>query len=54
MRAFERYRVLPKENEELREAVRNLDNNLNDTFRYLLEKINELHEVKKNTQSCRI
>ncbi len=46
MRAFSHYRALLYENEELRKEIINLDNKLNEAFRYLLDRIDELHQKK--------
>ncbi len=44
MRAFARYRGLLKENEELKTEVLKLDAKLNHSFKYLLDKIDSLHQ----------
>jgi hypothetical protein len=44
MRAFARYRAFIKENSELRKEVLKLDAKLNRAFKYLLEKIDALHQ----------
>jgi len=44
MRAFARYRGLLKENEELKKEILKLDAKLNQAFRFLLEKIDALHQ----------
>lgn len=46
MRAFARYRALLRENEALRKEIKNLDRKLNEAFRFLLEKIDALHQAK--------
>jgi hypothetical protein len=46
MRAFSHYRALLYENNDLRKEIKNMDNKLNDIFRYLLEKIDELHQKR--------
>ncbi|MFW6310527.1 MAG: ORF6N domain-containing protein [Prolixibacteraceae bacterium] len=51
MRAFARYRALLIENEELKKEIRNLDKKLNDAFRYLLEKIDALHQAKNEPRN---
>jgi len=48
MRAFSRYRALLYENDELRKEIKNLDKKLNEAFRYLLDRIDELHQKKKD------
>lgn len=50
MRAFARYRALLRENEVLRKEIKNLDRKLNEAFRYLLEKMDALHEAKNETR----
>jgi len=44
MRAFARYRGLLRENEELRKEITALDNKLNASLQFLLERIDELHQ----------
>jgi ORF6N domain-containing protein len=44
MRAFSQYRALIRENEELRMEVKQLENKLNEAFRFLLSKIDALHQ----------
>jgi hypothetical protein len=46
MRAFSNYRALLYENDELRKEIKNLDKKLNESFRYLLDRIDELHQKK--------
>jgi hypothetical protein len=46
MRAFARYRSLLRENEELKKEIRLLDNKLNQAFKFLMEKIDALHQKK--------
>ncbi len=48
MRAFSRYRALILENKELKEEIRTLDGKINQSFRYLLEKIDALTPVYKD------
>ena len=43
MRAFARYRGLLRDNEDLRKEIKVLDEKLDRAFRFLLEKIDELH-----------
>lgn len=50
MRAFARYRALLRENEELRNEIKNLDRKLSEAFRFLLEKIDALHEAKNESR----
>jgi hypothetical protein len=44
MRAFARYRALLKENEELKKEILKLDAKLNQAFKYLLDRIDALHQ----------
>ncbi|MCX6252295.1 MAG: ORF6N domain-containing protein [Bacteroidetes bacterium] len=44
MRAFARYRALLKENEELKKEIFKLDAKLNQAFKYLLDKLDALHQ----------
>jgi hypothetical protein len=44
MRAFARYRSLLRENENLKKEILKLDNKLNQAFKYLLDKIDALHQ----------
>jgi hypothetical protein len=44
MRSFARYRSLLRENEELKTEILKLDNKLNQAFKYLLDKIDALHQ----------
>lgn len=44
MRAFVRYRAILRETDELRADLRKLDRKLNESFRYLVEKIDALHQ----------
>ena len=46
MRAFAHYRALLRENDELRSEIKNLDQKLNKAFKYLLDRIDELHQKK--------
>jgi len=48
MRAFARYRALLRENEELKKEILKLDAKLNKAFKFLLDKLDALHQ-KKNT-----
>jgi len=47
MRAFARYWALMKENEELRQEIVKLDAKLNHSFKFLLDKIDALHQKTK-------
>lgn len=44
MRAFARYRALLKENEELKKEIFKLDARLNQAFKFLLDRIDALHQ----------
>ncbi|MCU0460894.1 MAG: ORF6N domain-containing protein [Bacteroidales bacterium] len=46
MRAFSHYRALLYENNELRREIKNLDKKINTAFRFLLSRIDELHQKK--------
>lgn len=46
MRAFARYRGLLKENEELKNEIFKLDAKLNQAFKFLLEKLDALHQIE--------
>lgn len=48
MRAFSHYRSLLNETEELRKEIENLDKKLNEAFRFLLGRLDELHQSKKD------
>lgn len=44
MRAFAGYRALLKENEDLKKEILKLDAKLNQAFKFLLDKIDAMHE----------
>jgi len=44
MRAFARYRALLIENQDLRSEIRAMDDKINKVFKFLLEKIDALHQ----------
>jgi ORF6N domain len=44
MRAFSKYRALIRGNEDLKEEIKNLDDKLNHAFKFLLDKIDDLHQ----------
>jgi len=48
MRAFARYRALLRENEDLKKEISKLDSKLNQAFKFLLDRIDALHQ-KANT-----
>lgn len=45
MRAFARYRALLKENDELKKDIKKLDEKINHVFKFLLEKLDALHQI---------
>lgn len=46
MRAFAKYRSILIENKDLRSEIRALDDKINKVFKFLLEKIDALHQKK--------
>ena len=46
IRAFSRYRALLSESKELKSEIQALDNKINKIFKFLLEKIDALHQKK--------
>ncbi len=46
MRAFAKYRALLRENDDLKKEIKVLDQKLNQAFKYLLDRIDELHQKK--------
>ena len=52
MRAFARYRALIKETEVLKTETANLDAKLNQAFKYLLEKIDNLHQKENKPRNA--
>ena len=46
MRAFARYRAMLIENEDLHSEIQALDNKINKVFKFLLDKIDALHQKK--------
>ena len=54
MRAFVRYRAILKENEDILLKIRVLDDKLNKAFKYLLDKIDALHQKKLDESRKRI
>ncbi len=46
MRAFARYRVMLIENGDLRKDIHQLDEKINKVFKYLLDRIDEMHQKK--------
>ena len=53
MRAFARYRALLIENHDLRSEIKAMDDKINKVFKYLLDRIDELHQ-KESTPRKRI
>ena len=47
MRAFARYRAFLRENEELKNEILKLDSKLNQAFKFLLDRIDALHQETK-------
>lgn len=47
MRAFSKYRALLRNDEDLKEEIKNLDDKLNHSFRFLLDKIDALHQKQE-------
>jgi hypothetical protein len=47
MRAFARYRSLLRENEDLQKEIIKLDQKVDSVFQYLLEKIDDMHEIQQ-------
>jgi hypothetical protein len=52
MRAFARYRSLLKETEELKSEIAILDAKINKAFKYLLEKLDNLHQKENSTRNA--
>ena len=46
MRAFAKYRAILMEDKDLRSEIRALDDKINNVFKYLLDKIDALHQNK--------
>lgn len=46
MRAFAKYRSMLMENQDLRSEIRVIDDKINKVFKFLLEKIDALHQKK--------
>ena len=46
MRAFARYRALLKEKDELKKDIKKLDEKINHVFKFLLEKLDALHQIQ--------
>ena len=51
MRAFATYRAILRESDSLRKEIGDLDKKLNTAFKFLLEKIDALHEEKNKPRS---
>jgi hypothetical protein len=52
MRAFARYRSLLKATEELKSEIAILDAKINKAFKYLLEKLDNLHQKENSTRNA--
>ena len=48
IRTLSKYRSILKANLDLKREIRQLDKKINDTFKYLLEQIDALHQTRKN------
>jgi hypothetical protein len=46
MRAFARYRAFLIENQDLKSEIRAMDDKINKVFKFLLDRIDELHQEK--------
>jgi hypothetical protein len=46
MRAFARYRALLIENQDLRGEIRAMDDKINKVFKFLLDRLDELHQIE--------
>ena len=46
MRAFARYRAFLNENQDLKSEIRAMDDKINKVFKFLLDRIDELHQEK--------
>jgi uncharacterized protein YgiM (DUF1202 family) len=46
MRAFARYRAIIRENADLKNEIKELDDKLNNAIHFLMERIDELHQDK--------
>jgi ORF6N domain len=51
MRAFAHYRSFLRENEDLKKEILKLDAKLNQAFKYLLDKLDALHQKKTNKEN---
>lgn len=51
MRAFTRYRSFVKENEALKNEIQNLDKKVNSIFKFLLDRIDELHKKQNKPRN---
>ena len=50
MRTFARYRALLRDNEDLRKEVKQIDEKIDRAFKYLLDRIDDLHEVQTDRE----
>jgi hypothetical protein len=46
MRAFARYRALLIENQDLKGEIRAMDDKINKVFKFLLDRLDELHQIE--------
>ena len=51
MRSFVKYRAMLAGNEDLSKQLKRLDNKINNVFRFLLKKIDSLHQQKISNKS---
>lgn len=54
MRAFSKYRALLRADEDLKKEIKVLDNKLNQAFKFLLDKIDSLHQKQKTEKPAPI
>jgi hypothetical protein len=52
MRSFARYRAIIRESEDLRNEIIALDNKLSKAIHFLMERIDELHQNKKESRNA--
>jgi hypothetical protein len=50
MRAFAKYRALLIENQDLRSELRAMDDKINKVFKYLLDRIDALHQERSSSR----
>ncbi len=54
MRAFAQYRVMLIENNDLRKNIHQLDEKINKVFKYLLDRIDEMHQKKLRSKPNKV